>query len=309
MRYVRPIYRIGLATMIGSAIGLPLCSVFLAENALRVPDHAPAPVAGGLAFARSTRSQIETVQIRAADGALLEAWLFTPAHPNGSVAIVLHGVADTRMGILEHARFLLDAGYTVLTPDSRGHGASGGDVITYGVLEADDVHRWADLLLARPGVTRLYGMGQSMGAAILIQSLARERRFRAVVADCPYATFEEVAFDRMVQHGARLISFPLVELGFLYTRARYGPNLWRASAADALRASRTPVLLIHGTADDNIPIRHSRELHAANPSGAELWEVAGAGHVGSYGRDPAAYAGRVTRFFAAHAEETKSSKK
>jgi pimeloyl-ACP methyl ester carboxylesterase len=222
MRYVRPIYRIGMATMIGSAIGLPLCSVFLAENALRVPDHTRAPFAGGIAFAHSTRSQVETMRIRAADGALLEAWLFTPTRPNGAAAIVLHGVADTRIGILEHARFLLDAGYTVLTPDSRGHGASGGDVITYGVLEADDVHRWADLLTAGPGVTRLYGVGQSMGAAILIQSLAGERRFRAIVADCPYATFEEVAFDRMVQHGASMLSFPLVELGFLYTRARYG---------------------------------------------------------------------------------------
>jgi dipeptidyl aminopeptidase/acylaminoacyl peptidase len=60
--------------------------------------------------------KVETVRIRAADGALLEAWLFTPASPNGGVRIVLHGVADAWMGVLEHARFLLDAGYTVQTP-------------------------------------------------------------------------------------------------------------------------------------------------------------------------------------------------
>ncbi|HXA52903.1 MAG TPA: alpha/beta fold hydrolase [Candidatus Acidoferrum sp.] len=300
-----------MAALIASAIGLPLCSIFLAENALRVQDHARAPLEGGLAFARSTRSQVETVRIRAEDGALLEAWLFTPARPNGAAAIVLHGVADTRKGVLEHARFLLESGYTVLTPDSRGHGASAGAVITYGVLEAADVHRWADLLMERPGIVRLYGVGQSMGAAILIQSLAKERRFHALVADCPFATFEEIAFDRMAQHGARakLLSWPLVELGFLYTRARYGPDLWRASPADALRASRTPVLLIHGTADDNIPIRHSRELHSVDPADTELWEVAGAGHVECYGRDPGEYAGRVTRFFAAHPEVAKSSKK
>jgi dipeptidyl aminopeptidase/acylaminoacyl peptidase len=308
---MRQTYRIGVATVLGFAIGLPLCSIILAENALHVRDHAQAPIPGGQAFARSTNSQMETVRIRASDGALLEAWLFTPARPNGAGAIVLHGVGDTRMGILAHAGFLLAAGYTVLTPDSRGHGASGGDVITYGILEAADVHRWADLLMERHGIERLYGVGQSMGAAILIQSLAKERRFRAVAADCPFATFEEIAFDRMTQHGAKakLVSWPLVELGFFYTRARYGPNLWHASPADALRASHAPVLLIHGTADDNIPIRHSRELHSADPAGTELWEVAGAGHVGSYSRDPGEYAERVTRFFAAHSEETKSSKK
>ncbi|MBS1857678.1 MAG: alpha/beta hydrolase, partial [Acidobacteria bacterium] len=54
------------------------------------------------------------------------------------------------------------------------------------------------------------------------------------------------------------------------------------------------------TADNNIPIRHSRELHAANPATTELWEVTGAGHVDSFGRDPEAYARRVTVFFAAH---------
>lgn len=300
-----------MAAILGLAIGLPLCSIILAENALHVRDHAKAPVTGGQAFASSTKSQVETARIRAIDGVLLEAWLFTPARQNGSGAIVLHGVGDTRMGVLDQARFLLDAGYTVLTPDSRGHGASGGDVITYGVLEAGDVHRWADLLMERPGIERLYGAGQSMGAAILIQSLAKERRFRAVAADCPFATFEEIAFDRMAQHGARakLLAWPLVELGFVYTRARYGRNLWRASPADALRASHTPVLLIHGAIDDNIPIRHSRELHSADPAGTELWEVAGAGHVESYSRDPGEYAARVTRFFAAHSEVTNSSKK
>jgi dipeptidyl aminopeptidase/acylaminoacyl peptidase len=254
---------------------------------------------------------VTAVRIRAADGVPLDGWLFSPAHPNGGAAIVLHGVGDTRTGVLDQARFLLEAGYAVLTPDSRGHGASGGEVITYGLLEAEDIHRWADLLMQRPGIERLYGAGQSMGAAILIQSLAKEHRFRALAADCPFATFEQIALDRLAQHGSPtiLLSWPVVELGFLYARARYGIDLRRASPEDALREAGTPVLLIHGTGDNNIPIRHSRELHARDPGGTELWEVQGAGHVGSFQEDPSAYAKRVTAFFAAHGGEGKGSKK
>jgi uncharacterized protein len=100
--------------------------------------------------------------------------------------------------MMSHGEFLVRAGYTVLTPDARGHGESGGKIITYGVLEAQDVHLWADWLLAH-GVERLYGLGESMGAAILLESLAREPRFRSVVAECPFATFEEVARYRMAQ--------------------------------------------------------------------------------------------------------------
>src|SRR5207244_3974020 len=109
-----------------------------------------------------------------------------------------------------------------------------------------------------PGIERLYGLGQSMGAAILLQATARETRFRALVADCPFASFEEIAQDRLAQNGisARAMSWPLAEFGFAYARVRHGVNLWQASPLDALRRSRTPVLLIHGKADDNIAPRH-----------------------------------------------------
>jgi uncharacterized protein len=283
-------------------IGLLLGSAFLAENALHVPGHSHASILEGRALASAAGATVEEVRIRAADDVQLEGWLFTPSHPNGAAVIALHGVADTRLGMMAHARFLLEAGYSVLTPDSRGHGASGGSLITYGVREAGDVRRWADLLLARPGIERLYGLGQSMGAAILIQSLACEPRFRALAADCSFATFEEVALDRVSQRGApKVLAWPVVELGFVYARARYGVNLWSASPTATLRGSRVPVLLIHGTADSNIPIRHSRELHAADPSGSELWEVEGAAHVASIGRAPG-YGRKVTAFFAAHKE-------
>jgi hypothetical protein len=62
--------------------------------------------------------------------------------------------------------------------------------------KAGDIHRWADALLAEPRVERLYGIGQSMGAAILMESLSLAPRFRALTADCPFVTFEEIAFDR-----------------------------------------------------------------------------------------------------------------
>ncbi len=181
--------------------------------------------------------------------------------------------------MLGHVDFLLRAGYTVLAPDCRGHGRSGGDVISYGVREGDDVRAWEDLLLRTPGVERAYGIGQSMGAAILLESLAHTTRLRALVADCPFATFQEIAYERLQQQGVigEVASRPLVNLGFVYARARYGVNLWAASPVNAVRATRVPVLLVHGTKDINIVPRHSRELHAANLPATELWEVPGGG--------------------------------
>ncbi len=252
--------------------------------------------------ASHANSRWETARVTAADGAVLDGWLFTPANPNGGGVIVLHGVADTRQGIMEHASFLLQAGYTVLTPDARGHGASGGDFITYGIREASDVRTWTDWLFAKRPVRRLYGLGESMGAAILLQSLPREPRFRAVVAECPFASFEEVAYDRLHQlsglpHAA---AWPIVKIGIFYTRLRRGVDLHQASPLAALTQASTPVLLIHGARDENIPIRHSRELHAASPRNTELWEVPGAEHVNSLSVAPEIYMRTVEDWFRSH---------
>jgi dipeptidyl aminopeptidase/acylaminoacyl peptidase len=281
--------------------GLSIASAFLAENALHIGHHDEVKSSWADTIAHQLGVSWNPVQIAAEDGARLDGWLFTPPHPNGSGVILMHGVGDTRMGMTGHAPFLLRAGYTVLLPDSRGHGASGGAIITYGVRESGDVHRWADVLL-RAGVDRLYGLGQSMGAAILLQALPHEPRFRALVAACPFSSFPEIAMDRLEQHDVptRAVSWPVVTMGLAYARLRYGVNLWSASPADALRATHVPVLLIHGADDDNIRPRHSRELHAANPGATELWEVPRAGHVASIVTQPEEYERRVLAWFAGH---------
>ena len=291
--------RLAVAVLIGLAVGLPCLSVFVAEGALHIWQRSAPVAAFAETFSRQTAASWETVQVAATDGVVLDGWLFTPRQPNGAAVIALHGVGDDRLGMMAHAAFLVRAGYTVLAPDCRGHGNSGGDIVSYGVRERDDVHRWADLLLRRPAIHRLYGIGQSMGASILLESLRREPRFRALVADCPFATFEEVAYDRLEQRGmlGSAVSWPVVQIGFLYTSLRYGLNLRDASPADAVRATKIPILLIHGGADANIPPRHSRRLHALNPVATQLWEVPGAGHVASLATTPQQYQQRVIAWF------------
>ena len=117
------------------------------------------------------------VETQTADGITLRGSLFRPEKPNGGAVILLHGVASSRDGMLGHARILLDAGYICLLPDSRGHGVSDGDVISYGLREAGDVARWAAFLQNEPNSERLYGLGESMGAAVLLESLPQVPHF------------------------------------------------------------------------------------------------------------------------------------
>lgn len=293
--------RIAILTLAALALVLTAASVFVADSALHVyirplPDNSAAQSVAG------TGSSFETAEAAALDGTMLRAWIFTPHAANGSAVILLHGVGDTRSGVLGHARYLLDAGFTVLTPDSRGHGASGGDYISYGVKEAGDVHAWGDWLFRHRPVQRLYGMGESMGAAVILQALATEPRLRAIVAECPYATFREVAYDRLSTPAfpPHFSLWPIIQTGYFYARLRYGVDLHLASPLAAVRVTTVPILLIHGTADTNIPPHNSEELHAANPAATTLWLVPGATHVNAFASGPQLYIRRVTGWFRDH---------
>ncbi|PWU01814.1 MAG: hypothetical protein C5B51_22095 [Terriglobia bacterium] len=295
---MRRVSRLFVAVLIGVGLGM----LIVTDNALHPARQlAPAPRAADY-VARNTASSWEPGQVTTSDGVTLHAWYFAPLKPNGSVVIALHGVGDTRLGMLSHATFLLTDGFTVLLPDLRGHGESGGAIVTYGIKEAGDVRYWVDWLFQKRGTARLYGIGQSLGAAVLLQSLSTEKRFRAVVADSPFATFEEISYDRLGQISRipPLTFWPLIRLGFIYAQLRYGLDLRQASPSVAIRATSVPVLLIHGARDTNIPLRHSEELHAANPNGTQLWVVSGAEHVASLATSPERYISNVIRWFNSH---------
>jgi uncharacterized protein len=285
---------IGLA----AASALVVCGftgVVMCDGALHPPRRPVAP-----------NAEARTVEIEARDGVLLRAWLFRPANSNGDGVLVLHGIADSRGSQLGLARMLLSHGYTVLVPDSRAHGESGGELATYGLLESGDVHRWVSWLIDEEHPHKIYGLGESLGGAVLIQSLKVEPRFSAIVAECSFSSLEGIARDRVAERLpfppeiGRLLAAPPVWAALVYARLRYGLNFWSASPEAAMARAATPVLLIHGLDDRQTPPEHSKILAAANRRCARLWLVPGAGHTGAFGAAPREFQQRVLGFFAAY---------
>ena len=223
------------------------------------------------------------VSIKAADGVTLHAWLFQPDHPNGKTAVLLHNLKGTRLRVLPIAVGLLRNGFTCLLPDSRGHGASGGELITLGALEKYDVAEWVRLIRRDPAISAVYGLGLSLGASTLIQSLTIPVDFRAIVADStgadpahPYQYLSDRFQPPVMLTGP--LGRPFVELLTWNARLRYNLRIEQVSPLEAIRSARVPVLLIQGTGDWLIPVQYARRLHEANLQYTELWEVSGAGH-------------------------------
>ena len=241
------------------------------------------------------------VAVAAADGVSLRGWYYTPENPNGAAIILLHGVGSNRQDMVALGYVFLKQGYAVLEPDLRGHGESGG-LATYGVLEEGDVHSWLDWLQQNQNPQRIYGFGASLGAAVLLDSLRHESRFRAVVAESAYSDFTSIAKERigrMLPSGLRWVAVPFVESGIVWARWHDGVDLRQASPADGLRATQVPVLLIHGLEDNRTSPDNSRRLAAINPANP-LWLVPGSGHADAWTTAPAEFESRVSGWFSTH---------
>jgi pimeloyl-ACP methyl ester carboxylesterase len=309
-----PLTRRSRHLILALVLYLTFCSVagiWVADGTLHPPRRplTPEDESTMIDSARAVDADLQDVSITTPDAVTLRAWTIRPRHANGDSVILLHGLGDNRVGMTGYAQLLLAHGYGVLLPDARAQGASGGSLATYGLLERNDIRQWFDFLAAHDHPRCIFGLGESMGAAQLLQSLGAGTHFCAVVAESSFSNFHEIAYDRMGQPFhlgpfvgpwfGRTFFRPLVEAAFLRARWKYGLNLRQVSPEDAVATTQVPVFLIHGQVDGNIPVRHSRLIHERN-SKTVLWEVPEADHCGAISTAPQEFERRVLAWFADH---------
>jgi dipeptidyl aminopeptidase/acylaminoacyl peptidase len=255
------------------------------------------------ALAQSSASVVSglarEVTVTAADGTVLKGWWLQPRHWTGRAVMACHGVADSGFGVMGDALLFLLNGYSVLVPDGRGHGASGG-FVTYGLKESSDTLQWLAWMRAQ-GANKVFGFDESLGGAVLLQSLGAEAKFDALIAESPYASFVLVARERVQRYGhvPQWIAVVLVDEALLYARLAYHVSLWQVEPAEAVRNRDVPILLIHGKEDNETSPVHS-EIIFRNAKCAELWLVPHAGHTGAYAAAPKAFEYRVVDWFNRH---------
>jgi pimeloyl-ACP methyl ester carboxylesterase len=233
----RKLRLLGLCSLTLYLLASLVSGIILAESSLRLPKHPLSLnyIKEAQDRALLLRSSLQEVSIQQKDGVVLRAWYLQPESSNADVAILLHGVTDNRLGVAGYAEFLLKHGYSVLMPDMRDHGESGGEIASYGLRESHDIHDWVSWLYKTHAPHCVYGLGESMGAAILLQSLAYENRFCAVAAESSFSDFREGAYDRVSGYlrvrpwVAKTLFRPSIEFGITYARLRYGLDLSAAS--------------------------------------------------------------------------------
>jgi pimeloyl-ACP methyl ester carboxylesterase len=169
-----------------------------------------------------------------------------------------------------------ETGWSVLTFNFRGTGQSEGNFSVKGWLA--DLGAAIDVL-TEEGVSGVWLAGSSTGGSLALCQAPADRRVRGVAALAAPATFDVWAAHprRFLEH-ARQIGV-IRDLAYPPDLDAWGRELAEIRPLDVIRkVPPRPVLLMHGSDDDTVPVQDARTLATAAGGEVELHVIQGAGH-------------------------------
>ncbi|PIS42772.1 MAG: hypothetical protein COT24_01715 [Candidatus Kerfeldbacteria bacterium CG08_land_8_20_14_0_20_40_16] len=240
--------------------------------------------------------QYEAVSFKTEDGLNLKGWFLPAGESSTKTIIILHGYPAEKGDVLTWALFLHD-NYNLLFFDFRYFGESAGRYTTLGWKEQKDLEAAVEYLKTRSDVdSQSIGvMGFSLGGAVAIMGAGDIPEIKTVVADSPYATLDDLA-DILFKKFS-ILKKPLIWSTKLWSRIFLKFDFSQVSPLAASENSTTPLLLIHGDQDKQIPLEQSKKIFEAAKGPVELWQVNGADHGEAYFQNKKIYKNKVLGFF------------
>jgi uncharacterized protein len=269
------------------AVTILLCAAIAAAAVWNLASPYRAPVG-----ARPADLPIRDVEF-ASRGVTLRGW-FVSSDRHRGVIVLLHGIHANRAQMVDRARFLYRSGYSSLLCDSRAHGESGGDAITFGHLESEDAR--VEVALARsfapsePAAVIGVSLG---GAAALLAEPPLD--VNAMILESVYPSIDRAIANRM--HNAVGAASPLftpLMMAMIRPRLGFGANELRP--IDRVGRLKTPKFFMFGTADRDTTLGESMEMFNAAAEPKQMWAVEGAAHVDLHSCSGGEYERRVLEF-------------
>lgn len=262
----------------------------------------PAPEHGERIFAEALAwfdaQKYEPLYLRSSDGLRLFGRLIQAKGTARGIVIGFHGYhSSARRDLVVQTRALHEAGYHVLLISQRAHGKSEGKYICFGVKEREDAVAWCHLAHERFPTLPIALLGLSMGASTVLfaSALKLPDSVRAIIADCGF-TSPFAIIRRTLHRKHKIVPYPIIFFMNAWSRLLAGFNYRDASTEQALRESRLPTLLIHGSEDRYVPAAMSERIASLVPEHAELFVVEGARHAQAVLYEPEEYIKRMLAF-------------
>ncbi|SJX71146.1 hypothetical protein FM130_10535 [Enterococcus faecium] len=266
-------------------------------------------------FYPNTKQLHQTV-LNKQDGKMMDVYAYYVDQGSDKIVMIHGGFrGNWNNGIVtEEYNDFYKAGYNLLFVDSRATGNSGGDYVTYGQYESDDVLYWINQEVRERPSQKILLYGGSMGAATMMSVLAKDIpvNVKGIIENCGFASIDEQlrftysqtvvpALPPAIKNQLDIIGDQEHEDLFMGLLKQYyfdqEMHLDPTAALPTIGMSGSlPKLIIHGTADDVVPLSNAQKLYELAGGYKDLLLVEGAGHGKAQEVDHAAYTKHVTDF-------------
>lgn len=209
-----------------------------------------------------------------------------------------------------------NAGYNLLCVDSRATGESGGQFITFGYYESDDVLYWINREVSARPQQQILLYGGSMGASTMMSALAKPHpaNIKGIIENCGFASIEgqlrstynmvagALGGEDLAKYFGKLDIVPDQAHQDMYInliKTYYTKQLNMPLDADLPvkgMQNTLPKLIIHGAADDFVPTQNAYDLANQAAGYVRTFIVPNAGHGDAIRVDPIGYHKQVQDF-------------
>jgi pimeloyl-ACP methyl ester carboxylesterase len=205
----------------------------------------------------------EEVWLPVSTGKIHGWWIPSSAKAEAPVLLYFHGNGSNIGDNVNRAARFHQLGLSVLLVDYRGYGKSSGPFPNESLVYEDAAAAWTYLTKTRQIAPKnIFLYGHSLGGAIAIEMAVRHPDVAGVIVDGSFTSIRAVA------EGVSL--YRLFPVDWIVTE--------RFDSLSKMRSLKTPILFIHGTADDVVPASMSQELYQAAPVPKQLLLIPDAGH-------------------------------
>lgn len=220
--------------------------------------------------------------------------------------VLLHGRGGRKEDLLLVAERFCAVGLRCVIPDLPGHGENPVAAVGFGggAMESD---LSSDVLRSAAGefgfAVRPAGLwGMSMGGAYAIRAAALDDGWSALVVVSTYANLEEVVAGMRSRVG---VAAPVVRAGMEFGMQMNGLEVAEVSPGTWARELQLPVLVIHGTEDELIPVEQGRAIYGAIPGERKAWMEVATGRHGNVLVTPDLVYARMAAWFLENREWTR----
>lgn len=259
--------------------------------------------------------QLKGTTLNNQDGKMMDVYSYY-VDQHSDKTVIIHGGfrGNWNNGIVtDEYNDFYQAGYNMIFVDSRATGASGGDFVTYGQYESDDVLYWINREVSKNPQQKILLYGGSMGAATMMSVLAKNipANVKGIIENCGFKSIDEqlrfTYSSTIVPMLAPLLSSLELAAGKeqedLYLgllKEYYFDREMNLNTTENLPVkgmmSSLPKLIIHGSEDSVVPATNAQELYDIAGGYKDLLVVEGADHGDAQTVAPQAYQQHVTAF-------------